>query len=87
MISPYPPIKPYAVHHMPVESPHQLYIEECGNPNGLPILYVHGGPGSGCSKDSRRFFDPNFYRIILFDQRGCGRSTPYCELQKIQRKH
>lgn len=56
---------------------HQLYIEESGNPQGIPILFVHGGPGGGCSADNRRFFDPYKYRIILFDQRGCGKSTPH----------
>jgi proline iminopeptidase len=63
-----------------VEKPHQIYVEECGNPDGIPILFVHGGPGSGCTEDQRRFFDPNVYRIILFDQRGCGRSMPHMEL-------
>lgn len=76
----YPPIQPYAQHYLNVDPPHQLYIEECGNPKGLPILYIHGGPGAGCSEDSRRFFDPDIYRIILFDQRGAGRSTPAGEL-------
>lgn len=76
----YPPIIPYAEYQLPVDPPHVLYVEECGNPNGLPILVVHGGPGGGCSEDSRRFFDPNIYRIILFDQRGAGRSTPHAEL-------
>lgn len=77
----YPPIKPYAQHQLAVENPHALYIEECGNPNGLPILFVHGGPGAGCNEDQRRYFDPQFYHIILFDQRGCGRSTPHAELR------
>ena len=53
-----------------------IYIEEIGNPNGVPILFVHGGPGYGCSKQDRRFFDPTFYRAILVDQRGAGRSKP-----------
>lgn len=77
----YPPIEPYTRHYLAVELPHHLYIEECGNPQGIPILYLHGGPGSGCSEDSRRFFDPALYRIILFDQRGAGKSTPTAELQ------
>lgn len=55
---------------------HHMYWECCGNPNGKPVLYVHGGPGSGCTPGSRRFFDPRIYRAVLFDQRGCGRSTP-----------
>jgi proline iminopeptidase len=77
----YPDIKPYAKHTLPVEVPHVLHIEECGNPHGLPVLFVHGGPGAGCEPYHRRFFDPNIYRIILFDQRGSGRSTPHAELQ------
>ena len=76
----YPEIKPYATHRLAVDKPHQLYIEECGNPDGLPVAFVHGGPGAGCEPYHRRFFDPNIYRIILFDQRGCGRSTPHAEL-------
>lgn len=77
----FPPLQPYATYRLPVQSPHELYVEECGNPHGLPVLFLHGGPGSGCSIDNRRFFDPNRYRIILFDQRGAGRSTPHAELQ------
>ena len=76
----YPEIKPYATHRLTVDKPHQLYIEECGNPEGLPVVFVHGGPGAGCEPYHRRFFDPNVYRIVLFDQRGCGRSTPHAEL-------
>lgn len=78
----YPDIKPYKTHRLTVESPHQLYIEECGNPDGIPVLFVHGGPGAGCSKQDRCFFDPERYRIILFDQRGAGRSTPHACLDK-----
>jgi proline iminopeptidase len=76
----FPPIHPYKTHLFTVQSPHQIYVEECGNPQGLPILYLHGGPGSGCSEKSRRLFDPNRFRIILFDQRGSGRSLPHAEL-------
>ncbi|MFW2438277.1 MAG: prolyl aminopeptidase, partial [Arenicellales bacterium] len=61
---------------------HHLYIEECGNPDGIPVIFLHGGPGTGCFPAHRRFFDPENYRIILFDQRGCGRSTPHCNLEK-----
>lgn len=82
MLTLYPPIHPYHEFTLAVDAPHQLYIEECGNPDGIPILFLHGGPGIGCTEDNRRFFDPNVYRIILFDQRGCGRSTPHMELQK-----
>jgi proline iminopeptidase len=77
----YPPIKTYAIHQLAVDNLHTLYIEECGNPQGLPVLFLHGGPGAGCNEDHRRFFDPSHYRIILFDQRGTGRSTPHAELQ------
>jgi len=77
----YPPIKPYHEFYLEVEPPHRLYVEECGKPDGLPVLFVHGGPGSGCETWHRRFFDPEIYRIILFDQRGAGRSTPHAELE------
>ncbi len=73
----YPEIKPYQEHHFNVQSPHVLYVEESGNPDGIPVLFIHGGPGAGTSPNHRRFFDPEKYRIILFDQRGCGRSTPH----------
>lgn len=76
----YPPIKPYTVHRLAVDEVHTLYIEECGNPQGLPVLFLHGGPGAGCEPMHRRFFDPEVYRMILFDQRGCGQSIPHAEL-------
>lgn len=82
MLTSFPAIEPYEQHLLAVEKPHQLYVEECGNPEGTPILFVHGGPGSGCSEDHRRYFDPNQYRIILFDQRGSGRSTPHADLSE-----
>ena len=77
----YPEIKPYARHELSVEAPHVLYVDESGSPDGLPVVFVHGGPGAGCDALSRRFFDPNLYRIITFDQRGCGRSTPHASLE------
>ncbi len=77
----YPDIKPFAQHSLAVTSPHQLHVEECGNPAGLPVVFLHGGPGGGCEPYHRRFFDPNRYRIILFDQRGCGKSTPHAALE------
>lgn len=77
----YPEIKPYQRHRIAVESPHELYVDESGNPDGIPVLFVHGGPGAGCGKFDRRFFDPEVYRIVLFDQRGAGRSTPHAELE------
>jgi len=76
----YPRIKPYATHEVKVDPPHVLYVEESGDPDGIPILFVHGGPGSGCLPYHRTFFDPQVYRIILFDQRGCGRSIPHADL-------
>jgi proline iminopeptidase len=63
-----------------VDELHALYWEECGNPSGTPVLFLHGGPGAGCSPEHRRFFDPQYYRIVLFDQRGAGRSTPFGEV-------
>lgn len=62
--------------YLKVDDLHTLYYEECGNPDGYPVIFLHGGPGSGCNPAQRRFFDPSFYRIILIDQRGCGRSMP-----------
>lgn len=76
----YPEIEPYRTHRIAVDSRHTLYVEECGNPQGLPVVFLHGGPGAGLSPYHRRFFDPARYRIILFDQRGAGRSTPFADL-------
>jgi proline iminopeptidase len=73
----YPPIEPYETGMLDVGDGHRLYWETCGNPAGKPALVLHGGPGSGCTAGSRRPFDPTAYRIVLFDQRGCGRSTPH----------
>jgi len=81
MLTLYPPIQPYVIHNFAVDNLHNLYLEESGNKDGIPIIYIHGGPGSGCDSDNRRFFDPEKYRIILFDQRGCGKSTPHAELK------
>ena len=87
MLSLYPDIKPYANHSLRVDNVHTLHIEECGNPQGLPVVFVHGGPGAGCEPFHRRFFDPNIYRIVLFDQRGAGRSTPHAELADNTTQH
>ena len=76
----YMPIEPYKTLALPVSDGHRLYVEECGHPDDLPGVFVHGGPGAGCEDWHRRFFDPEVYRIILFDQRGCGRSVPHAEL-------
>lgn len=81
MLTLYPEIQPYVQHSLAVEAPHVLHVEECGNPKGIPVVFVHGGPGAGCEDYHRRFFDPAAYRIILFDQRGCGRSTPHASLE------
>lgn len=72
----FPAIEPYCSGHLEVSPIHQLYYEECGNPQGQPVVVLHGGPGSGCNPGQRRFFDPAHYRIVLFDQRGSGRSLP-----------
>lgn len=76
----YPAIKPYRSGHLQVSDLHEIYYEECGNPKGKPAVFVHGGPGAGCDNRARCFFDPEAYRIILFDQRGCGRSRPHASL-------
>lgn len=77
----YPAIEPYRSGTLDVGDGHTIYFEECGNPDGQPTLLVHGGPGGGSNPTMRRFHDPNHYRIILFDQRGCGRSTPNASLE------
>ncbi|MBL3685992.1 prolyl aminopeptidase [Leucobacter zeae] len=73
----YPPIEPYTHGMLDVGDGHEIYWEVCGNPEGKPAVFLHGGPGGGCGPDQRRFFDPERYRIVLLDQRGCGRSTPH----------
>ena len=76
----YPPIEPYRQGHLSVSSLHTLYFEEVGNPNGKPAVFLHGGPGGGTIPFYRQFFDPERWRVVLFDQRGCGQSTPHAEL-------
>ncbi len=78
----FPPLEPYHTGSLVVSDLHQIYFEESGNPNGKPVLFVHGGPGGGVSPDHRRYFNPKAYRIILFDQRGCGKSLPHAELRE-----
>jgi len=80
MTSRYPPIEPNRTGFLTVGPIHKIYWEESGNPKGLPVIFLHGGPGSGTEPSHRRFFDPNRYRIILMDQRGCGQSTPHSNL-------
>tara|TARA_B110000438_G_scaffold57090_1_gene57156 strand:- start:3684 stop:4643 length:960 start_codon:yes stop_codon:yes gene_type:complete len=78
----HPELKPYNRHRLKVSETHELYLDESGNPDGIPVLFVHGGPGGACNASSRRFCDPQTYRIITFDQRGCGRSTPHGDLSE-----
>jgi proline iminopeptidase len=81
MRSLYPDIEPYDHGLLDVGDGHRVYWELCGNPQGKPVVFLHGGPGGGCSPTQRRLFDPRKYKILLFDQRGCGRSLPYAELE------
>jgi proline iminopeptidase len=78
----YPAIEPYQAETLKVSPRHSIYFEQSANPNGLPAIAVHGGPGGGASAEMRRFFDPRRYRVILADQRGCGRSTPFADLEE-----
>ena len=76
----YSVIQPYHMNFLQVDARHHIYFEEVGNPRGYPVVFVHGGPGGGIFPNCRRFFDPKHYRIILFDQRGAGKSRPYADL-------
>lgn len=80
MLSLFPEIRPYHEGRLPVSDGHTLFYEQSGDPHGLPVIVLHGGPGAGCQPMQRRFFDPRHYRIILFDQRGSGRSTPHASV-------
>ena len=77
----YPPIEPHDSGMLALDDVHTMYWEAIGNPNGVPVLFLHGGPGGGCSPEHRRFFDPDAFHAILFDQRGAGASTPVGEVQ------
>jgi proline iminopeptidase len=77
----YPEIEPYSTWFFQASDGHTLYVEECGNPDGKPVVFLHGGPGGGCNARQRRLFDPEAYRIVLFDQRGCGQSTPHASVE------
>ena len=77
----YPPIEPFDQRILDVGCGHHIYVEQCGKPDGVPVVVLHGGPGGGCSPSMRRYFDPSHYRIILFDQRGCGRSRPHAKVE------
>lgn len=78
----YPPLQPYAEGYLKVSDLHTVYFEESGNPHGKPIIFLHGGPGGGIEAVYRRYFDPEKWRIVIFDQRGCGKSTPFAELRQ-----
>ncbi|MEB3212821.1 MAG: prolyl aminopeptidase [Leptolyngbyaceae bacterium] len=78
----YPDIQPYMTGLLPVSDLHTLYYEQVGNPDGVPVVFLHGGPGGGIDPIYRRFFNPEKWRVVLFDQRGCGRSTPHAELRE-----
>ncbi len=77
----YPPIDPFDQRVVDMGDGHRIYVEQCGNPNGIPVVILHGGPGGGCSPAMRRYFNPDAYRVILFDQRGCGRSRPTASVE------
>jgi proline iminopeptidase len=83
----YPEIEPYAAGMLPLDALHTMYWETSGNPAGVPVVFLHGGPGSGASPKHRRFFDPDAYRIVVYDQRGAGRSTPLGELRENTTPH
>jgi len=77
----YPQITPFEQRMLDVSDGHRIYFEQCGNPKGMPVVVLHGGPGGGCNPAMRRYFDPAVYRVILFDQRGCGRSRPHAAVE------
>jgi proline iminopeptidase len=77
----YPPIDPFDQRMLEVGDGHRVYVEQCGRPDGIPVVVLHGGPGGGCSPAMRRYFNPEVYRVILFDQRGCGRSRPHASVE------
>ena len=83
----YPAIEPFQSGTLPLDALHTMYFEQSGNPEGVPVVFLHGGPGSGASPAHRQFFDPHFYRIVIFDQRGAGRSTPLGELHDNSTRH
>ncbi|MEO0326387.1 MAG: prolyl aminopeptidase [Myxococcota bacterium] len=87
MVALYPPLEPYDSFGLDVGDGHRIHVELCGHPEGKPALFVHGGPGGGTDPSQRRYWDPSAYRIVLFDQRGCGKSTPYASLEANTTAH
>ena len=83
----YPPVEPFDQRMLDVGDGHRIYVEQCGRPDGIPVVVLHGGPGGGCSPAMRRYFDPAAYRVILFDQRGCGRSRPHASVEANTTAH
>ncbi|MCH7794566.1 MAG: alpha/beta fold hydrolase, partial [Proteobacteria bacterium] len=83
----FPPIEPFETGRLERDPPHRLYWEQSGRPDGQPVVFLHGGPGAGASPEHRRFFDPAHYRIVVFDQRGAGRSNPLGELSANTTPH
>lgn len=83
----HPLVEPFDQRMISVSDGHEIYVEQCGNPDGIPVIVLHGGPGGGCSPFMRRFFDPSHYRAVLFDQRGCGRSRPHTSVMANTTQH
>ncbi|HIA82024.1 MAG TPA: alpha/beta fold hydrolase, partial [Rhodospirillales bacterium] len=83
----YPEVEPHASGLIDLDGQHNMYWEVSGNPRGFPVVFLHGGPGAGASPSHRRFFDPDHYRIIVFDQRGSGRSRPFAEIENNTTQH
>ena len=83
----YPEIEPFRAHRLAVDARHTLYVEECGNPAAVPVVFLHGGPGAGIAPNSRRYFDPARWHVVLFDQRGAGLSTPFADLVDNTTEH
>ena len=83
----FPTIEPFATGMLPVDDLHSIYWEQCGRPDGVPVVFLHGGPGAGASPTHRRFFDPGVYRVVIFDQRGAGRSRPLGETRQNTTEH
>ncbi len=83
----FPSIEPYETGTIDLDGLHKMYFEQCGNPKGVPVVFLHGGPGAGANATHRRFFDPHHYRIVIFDQRGCGRSEPLGETRDNTTPH